>query len=83
MPLFDYKCKTCAHTFEALVLKGREPVCATCGSDDLERLVSLPAVRSSSTTELSARGAKKRDQSQAAERTHAQAQYEQSHDRHV
>ena len=82
MPRFDYKCKTSAHTFEPLVLKGKDSVCATCGSDDLERLVSLPAVRSSSTTELSARGAKKCDQSQAAERTHAQAQYEQSHDRH-
>ena len=82
MPLFDYKCNACAHTFEALVLKGKEPVCATCGSSDLERLVSLPAVRSSSTADLAARSAKKRDQSQAAERTHAQAQYEQSHDRH-
>lgn len=82
MPLFDYKCNACASTFEALVLKGKEPVCKGCGSADLERLLSLPAVRSSSTTDLAMRSAKKRDQAQANERNHAQAQYEQSHDRH-
>ena len=82
MPLFDYKCNACGHTFEALVLKGKEPVCASCGGDQLERLLSLPAVRSSSTTDLAMRSARKRDQVQAAERSHAQAQYEESHDRH-
>lgn len=82
MPLFDYKCTACGHAFEALVLKGKEPMCAQCGSDVLERLLSLPAVKSSSTTDLAMRSAKKRDSAQAAERTHAQLQYERSHDRH-
>lgn len=83
MPLFDYKCNACAATFEALVLKGKEPTaCVACGSAELERLLSLPAVRSSTTTDLAMRSAKKRDQAQANERSHAQAQYEQSHDRH-
>ncbi|MEP7384536.1 MAG: zinc ribbon domain-containing protein [Gemmatimonadota bacterium] len=82
MPLFDYTCKACGVTFEALVLKGKEPVCAGCGSADLERLLSLPAVRSASTHDLAMRSAKKRDQAQSAERGHAQRQYEESHDRH-
>jgi putative FmdB family regulatory protein len=83
VPLFDYKCTACGHTFEALVLKGREPAaCTACGGAALEKLLSLPAVKSSTTTDLAMRSAKKRDAGQAAERTHAQAQYEQSHDRH-
>ena len=82
MPLFDYKCTACGHTFEALVLRGQEPVCASCGSATLERLLSLPAVKSSTTTDLAMRAARKRDAGQAAERTHAQLQYERSHDRH-
>lgn len=82
MPIFDYKCTACGHTFEALVLRGKEPVCAACGSSSLEKLLSLPAVKSSTTTDLALRSAKRRDQGQAAERTHAQLQYEKSHDRH-
>jgi len=82
MPIFDYKCTACGHTFETLVLKGSEPSCAACGSSALEKLFSVPAVKSSSTSDLAMRAARKRDASQAAERTHAQLQYEKSHDRH-
>jgi len=82
VPIFDYTCKGCGATFEALVLKGAEPKCASCGGTDLERLFSAAAVKSSTTADLSARSAKKRDQAQATERMHAQLQYERSHDRH-
>lgn len=82
MPIFDYKCPACGHTFEALVLKGKEPACAQCGNASLERLISLPAVKSSTTSDLAMRSAKRRDAAQAAERSHAQLQYEKSHDRH-
>ena len=68
MPIFDYKCAACGHTFEALVLKGKAPVCAACGSASLEKLMSLPAVKSSTSADLAMRSAKKRDQGQAAER---------------
>lgn len=80
MPLYDYRCTGCGHTFEALVLKGKEPACAACGSSALERLLSLPAVKSSTTSDLAMRSAKQRDRAQAAERTHAQLQYERNHD---
>lgn len=82
MPIYDYRCSACGHTFEALVLKGKEPACASCGSATLERQLSLPAVKSSTTTDLAMRAARKRDAGQAAERAHAQLQYEKSHDRH-
>jgi putative FmdB family regulatory protein len=82
MPIYDYKCQKCEHQFEALVLGGNTPVCPACGSAELERLFSLPAVKSEATKELSKRAAQRRDKAQATEKMHEQLKYEQSHDRH-
>ena len=82
MPIFDYKCKSCGHTFEALVLRGKEPPCASCGAIELEKLLSLPAIKSASTRDLSMRAAKRRDKVQGTDRMNDQRQYEESHDRH-
>ena len=49
MPIYEYRCRACAHTFEALVRTGDAPACPACGVDDLERLLSLFAVDSEST----------------------------------
>jgi putative FmdB family regulatory protein len=40
MPLFDFRCRACQATFEALVRPAHEPVCPSCGSADLEKLLS-------------------------------------------
>lgn len=82
MPLYEYACQECDEEFEALVLKGRTPSCPSCGSEDLERLLSLPALQSSGTRDKAMRAAKKRDAAQAKDRLHDRLQYEESHDRH-
>ena len=46
MPLFDFRCRQCGRQFEALVRTG-QPVMCSCGSDDLEQLLSGFAVSSS------------------------------------
>lgn len=43
MPLYDYHCSACDKTFELLVRSSTVPVCPSCGSDQLQRLVSRPA----------------------------------------
>lgn len=43
MPLYSYRCKACSHEFETLVRSSDVPVCLSCGSPELEKLVSLPA----------------------------------------
>jgi putative FmdB family regulatory protein len=43
MPLYSYRCKACDRTFETLVRSSDIPACTSCGSRDLERLVSIPA----------------------------------------
>ncbi len=41
MPIYEYKCNECGHTFEYLVLGGGEPDhCAACQSNDVCRLMS-------------------------------------------
>jgi putative FmdB family regulatory protein len=42
MPLYEYRCRLCAHEFEVLVRSGDKPACPSCRADDLERLLSVP-----------------------------------------
>ncbi len=43
MPLYEYTCRDCEHTFETLVLNGEAVACPECQGEDLERLWSVPA----------------------------------------
>ena len=80
MPLFDFSCKKCGHVFEALVRKTTVPKCPECGATELEKLLSLPAIKSDSTHDKAMRAAKARGQKQATERNWTQRQYELHHD---
>ena len=80
MPIYEYSCKRCNQEFETLVRAGQTPVCASCGSDDLERILSLPAVKSDETRARALGAAKRRDAAQAKDKAHEQLKYERSHD---
>ena len=43
MPLYEYACQKCEHTFEALVFNGEQVECPQCHGQRLERLLSVPA----------------------------------------
>lgn len=43
MPLYEYTCEKCEHTFETLVSDGETVECPTCHGTQLQRLWSLPA----------------------------------------
>ena len=79
MPIYEYACKSCAHRFEALVLRGEAPACDACGSLELERLMSLPSVSSESTRALGLKAAQRRDAAQGKDRGNEQVKYERSH----
>lgn len=51
MPMFEYTCRACAHRFEMLVLKTITPACPKCASQDLERMISLPALKTEEGTQ--------------------------------
>jgi putative FmdB family regulatory protein len=44
MPMYEYACRQCDHTFEALVFDGDKVECPECQSERLERLISLPGM---------------------------------------
>ena len=79
MPIFEFICASCGHHFETLVRGGQVPVCASCGSDRLEKQMSLPRVKSESTHAQAMAAAKKRDKAQGVERVQEQIRYEKSH----
>jgi putative FmdB family regulatory protein len=45
MPLYEYSCRKCEHTFEVVVASRLtdEVQCPSCESRDLDRLIGLPA----------------------------------------
>lgn len=79
MPIFEYNCRGCGHQFETLLLHGATAVCPNCTSVDLEKLLSVPAVKSQSTHANALKAAKKRDKKQGEERVRAQREYELHH----
>jgi putative FmdB family regulatory protein len=80
VPIYEYRCRDCGHEFEQLVLKGAAPTaCPACGSETLERLMSVPAVKSESTHAQAMKAAKARDKKQASEKNRAQREYELHH----
>jgi len=47
MPLFDFRCRACGTTFEALVrAQDAAPQCPKCSAVDLEKQLPVPAVTS-------------------------------------
>jgi putative FmdB family regulatory protein len=49
MPLHEYTCRGCGHSFEALVRGADQPACPSCQSTELEKQLSLFAVNSEGT----------------------------------
>lgn len=47
MPLYEFKCRTCGHTFEDLIRNPAdeaETKCPTCGTGDVQRLLSATSL---------------------------------------
>jgi putative FmdB family regulatory protein len=44
MPLFEFRCKTCDHTFEEIVRADQLPPCPACESNEVAKLISAFAV---------------------------------------
>ena len=80
MPLFDFVCTACQKSFEALVRRSMPPACPACGSTALEKQLSLPSIKTSSTHGQAMHAAKRRDAAQGKDRMHEQRKYELSHD---
>jgi putative FmdB family regulatory protein len=80
VPLFDFTCRGCGHTFEALVRsQDPAPACPSCRSADLERLTSGFAVSSAERRQAAAAASVKK---QAVEGRQKNAALEREAERH-
>lgn len=80
MPIFEYACKQCGTEFETLVRPNTAaPSCPACQSAELDKLISIPAVKSETTHALALGAAKQRDQKQASYNARVQREYELHH----
>jgi putative FmdB family regulatory protein len=79
MPLYDFECKKCGHEFEALVRTGNVPKCSSCGSEDLEKLLSGFGVSSEHTRALNLKAGRKHVAKDRKDQAMAQYEYEKHH----
>ena len=79
MPIFEYSCRSCQAQFELLIRGGASPACPSCGGVDLEKLLSLPAIKSENTHRNALAAAQKRDRKLGSEQAAAQREYELKH----
>jgi putative FmdB family regulatory protein len=82
MPLYEYQCRACSREFELLVRHGETPVCSSCGSEDLQKLLSQPAVSTESTRAVNFTKARERAKKANRDKEIAQFEYEEKHRHH-
>jgi putative FmdB family regulatory protein len=79
MPLYEYQCRACAHEFEVLIRPGDTPKCTSCGSEDLEKLLSQMAVSTEHTRSSNFTKARTRAKKANRDKEVAQHEYEEKH----
>ncbi len=52
MPIYEYTCGKCASEFELLLRGGERATCPSCGGDELEKLLSVPAAHAGHASDL-------------------------------
>ena len=82
MPIYEYECRACHHQFEAIVRLPEKPVCPSCESEDLERLVSLFAVDSGESRRIARDAARRQHAKTTKEKAHAEYEYDRKHHEH-
>jgi putative FmdB family regulatory protein len=80
MPLYEYQCRACAHEFEVLIRPGdNPPKCTSCGSEDLEKLLSHLAVSTEHTRSSNFTKARAKAKQANRDKEIAQFEYEEKH----
>ena len=82
MPIFEYRCSACADEFEHLVLNSFPvPGCPSCGSQDIERLMSMSSVSSESIRQRATRDIRARNRALRKDHSHEEVKRVEAHAR--
>lgn len=81
MPLYDFRCRACQEEFETLVRPGSTPVCPSCASADLDRLVTgfSFSVRSGGLSPAARKAVQKQQNAQRRDQAAYQHEIEKKH----
>ena len=79
MPIFDYRCRQCHHTCELLVRTGTVARCPSCGTEDLERMLSSFAVSTSTTRGQSLSAIRHTNAGKTQDAVRAEQEYDRKH----
>ena len=79
MPLYEYECRQCGQQFEALVRPGSPAACASCGSGDLDRLLSSFAPSSDTSRRANLGAVRQRGEKLRQEKVRADHRYMHDH----
>jgi putative FmdB family regulatory protein len=79
MPIYEYRCRGCAHEFEAIVRGQEQPTCPACQGADLERLISMFAVDSDGSRALSTSAARRANARVTRDKAWSDYEYDRKH----
>lgn len=82
MPIFEFRCSACGDEFEVLVLNS-SPVseCPSCGSQDVEKLMSISSVSSDQTRSRATGDIRARNRALRLDHAHEEVKRIESHAR--
>ena len=81
MPIFEYRCSACADEFEHLVLNSSpDPQCPSCGSQDIEKLMSMSSVSSESSRQRATRDVRARNRALRTDHSREEVKRVEAHD---
>ncbi len=81
MPLYDFHCRGCGAGFERLVRGAETIACPSCGSHDIDRLLSSFALSTSERRAAAARQSRKLQVAKNRDKVIAEEEYRQKHDK--
>ena len=83
MPLYDYRCTTCDHEFEALVRpQDPPPTCPSCRSGAVEKLLSAFALHTEERHRAAVADSRKRQVAKNKDKLVAEEEYRKEHEGH-
>jgi putative FmdB family regulatory protein len=80
VPLYDFRCRTCGHEFEALVRGNDGTECPACHGSDVERLLSAFVASTDEARQKSAKASRERQIRGRRDQLIADAEYRKQHE---
>ena len=80
MPIFEYRCSACGDEFEHLVLHSSPvPGCPSCGSEDIEKMMSISSVSTEQIRSRATRDIRARNRALRKDHDHEEVKRMESH----